>query len=99
MGAIVKSRIPAIVALLAMCACVSSSEIVPSGPDTYLIVGRANGGLNAGKGTIEATKKANDFCAGKHKVADIKNIETHGNAAVFGENANITFACIDATTH
>jgi hypothetical protein len=44
-------------ALLA--ACVSTSEVVPAGKDSYMIVGRAQGGMNAGKSKIESVKEAN----------------------------------------
>ena len=75
--------------------CVSSSDIVPVGKDSYLISGRANGGLNAGKGTIEATKRANAYCAGQNKFMIIRRVDTNGNEAVFGESANIIFSCVD----
>jgi len=45
-----------------MASCVTSSDIVPVGKDSYLITGRASGGLNAGKGLIQATQRANTFC-------------------------------------
>jgi hypothetical protein len=66
---------------------VSTTDIVPVGKDSYLISGRANGGLNAGKGTLQATQKANAYCATQHKFMIIRRVDTNGNAAVFGESA------------
>jgi len=76
-----------------MAACVSSSEVVPVGNGRYLITGRASGGLNAGKETTEATKAANAYCARLGKKMILQNLDKTGNAAVFGENINLTFTC------
>ena len=73
--------------------CVSSSEVVPIGNGRYLITGRASGGLNAGKETTEATKVANAYCATQSKQMVLQNLDKTGNAAVFGENINLTFTC------
>jgi hypothetical protein len=68
---------------------VSSSEIVPVGNGSYMIRGRASGGLNAGKGTTEAEQKANSFCASKGKQMVLQSLNQTGNAAVFGEWINL----------
>lgn len=80
------------VALLTV-GCVSSSEVVPIGNGRYMITGRASGGLNAGKETTAATKAANAYCAKQSKQMVLLNLDKTGNAAVFGENINITFTC------
>jgi hypothetical protein len=74
--------------------CVSTTDVVPVGKDSYLISGRANGGLNAGKGTIQATQKANAYCASQNKFMIVRRIDTNGNAAVFGESASLYFSCV-----
>lgn len=75
--------------------CVSSSDVVPAGKDSYLVTGRANGGLNAGKGIIHATQQANAYCAREQKFMIIRHVETTGNAAIFGETASLIFSCVD----
>jgi hypothetical protein len=75
--------------------CVSSSEVVPIGNGRYMITGRASGGLNAGKETTQATKEANAYCAKQNKQMVLQNLDKNGNAAIFGENINITFTCED----
>lgn len=60
------------------------SDVVKTGPDTYLIVGHASGGMNSGKGSVEAIKKANEYCAGQHLTAQVVNMQQVGNASVFG---------------
>jgi hypothetical protein len=80
-------------AVILVSACVSSSEVVPIGNGRYMITGRASGGLNAGKETTQATKAANAYCAKESKQMVLQNLDTTGNAAVFGENINLTFSC------
>ncbi len=87
--------IPALICLAIVTACVSSSEVVPIGNGRYMITGRASGGLNAGKETTEATKAANTYCARQSKQMVLQNLDKTGNAAVFGENINLTFSCED----
>lgn len=77
---------------LMLTACVSSSEVTPIGND-YLITSSAKGGLNSGKGIIQATKKANDYCLNMGKTAVIRHTETHGTAEFGGENTQLIFGC------
>jgi len=78
---------------LILTGCVSASEVVPVGNGRYMITGRASGGLNAGKETTEATKEANAYCAKQNRRMVLQNLDKTGNAAVFGENINLTFSC------
>jgi hypothetical protein len=80
-------------ALTLLAGCVSTSEVVPIGDGRYMITGRASGGLNAGKETTEATKAANAYCAKQSKQMVLQDLDKTGNAAVFGENINLTFRC------
>jgi hypothetical protein len=80
-------------ALALLASCVSTSEVVPIGDGRYMITGRASGGLNAGKETTEATKAANAYCAKQSKQMVLQDLDKTGNAAVFGENINLTFRC------
>src|SRR5579862_9406794 len=65
--------------------CVSSSEIVPAGKDSYLVAGKAVGGSNSGESIIAATKAANAYCATQHKFMVIRNTSTGGSAGFGGE--------------
>lgn len=77
---------------LILAGCVSSSEVTPIGRD-YLITSTAKGGMNGGKGIIEATKKANAYCAGMGKTVVVRHTETHGTAEFGGENNQLIFGC------
>jgi hypothetical protein len=82
-----------VLGVIVLAGCVSASEVVPVGNGRYMITGRASGGLNAGKETTEATKAANAFCAKQNKQMVLQNLDKTGNAAVFGENIDLTFTC------
>jgi hypothetical protein len=77
----------------AVTGCVSASEVQPIGNGRFMITGRASGGLNAEKETTQATKDANAYCAKLGKQMVLQNVDTTGNAAVFGENVSLTFTC------
>jgi hypothetical protein len=76
--------------------CVSASEIVPAGKDTYMVAGRANGGPAAGGSSIEAMKAANAFCAKQQKLVMIRNTSTSGSAGFGGEQSTLIFSCLTA---
>jgi hypothetical protein len=76
-------------------ACVSTSEVVPAGKDSYMIVGSANGGPVAGKSIIAATKQANAYCEQQGKVMEIRNTSAAGIAGFGGEHSNLIFSCLD----
>jgi hypothetical protein len=75
-------------------ACASSSEVIPSGKDSYMVIGSANGGMMAGHSMLEATKTANAYCAKLQKVMIIRHTETGGNAGFGGEHSNLIFSCV-----
>lgn len=83
-----------LVAVLSGCV-VSNSEIVPAGKDTYLVSGKAVGGINSGESLIAATKAANAYCATQKKVMVIRNTSTGGNAGFGGEHSQLIFSCVD----
>jgi hypothetical protein len=76
-------------------ACVSNSEIVPAGKDSYLVTGAANGGMESGKSMIAATKAANQYCGKMNKVMIIRRTDTGGSAGFGGEHSNLIFSCVD----
>jgi hypothetical protein len=86
-------RLVALSLCILIAGCVSASDVQPIGNGRYMITGRASGGLNAGKETTEATKEANAYCAKQSKQMVLQNLDKTGDAAIFGENVNITFTC------
>ena len=80
----------------ALSGCVSTTEIVPAGKDSFMIAGAAQGGMNSGHSIIAATKAANDYCAKQGKVMQIRNTSTAGSAGFGGEHSNLIFSCLSA---
>jgi hypothetical protein len=64
------------------------------GKDSYMISGRAAGGLNAGKGNVAALQQANAYCANMGKFAIVRRIDTNGIAALGAESTQIVFSCV-----
>ncbi len=77
-------------------ACVSSSEIVPVGKDSYVVNGRAMGGVVGGESIIAASKAANAFCEKQGKFVVVRSTETSGHAAWGGERSGLIFSCVTA---
>lgn len=73
-----------------------ASEVIPAGKDSYMVAGKAVGGINSGQSLIAATKEANQFCARQGKFMIIRNTETGGNAGFGGEHSNLIFSCVTA---
>ncbi len=86
-------KIVVIIVLIAGCA--STSEIVPAGKDSYMVVGQARGGaMMSGKSIVEATKAANAFCAQKGLNMQIRSTNTDGSATWTAETSKLIFSCL-----
>lgn len=79
---------------LAIAGCVTTSEVVPAGKDSYMIGASAAGGTEGGQSLIAATKAANAYCAALKKVMLIRNTTTGGSAGLGGEHSNLIFSCV-----
>lgn len=73
--------------------CVTTSEIVPAGKDSYMVAGTGVGGLGQGKDGIAALKAANSYCAKMGKFMQIlrKDGESNFNAT----STNLIFSCLN----
>ncbi len=77
--------------------CVSMSDVVPVGKDTYMISGSSRA-FAAGGGTLRADllKEAARYCAKENKVLIMKN--STAKDMVFGQSAahsDVIFRCLD----
>jgi hypothetical protein len=87
----------AIAALLCtLAACVTTSEVVPTGKDTYLLTSSARGGLDPGAQVIAATKKANEYCEAQRLKMVVKKLDTSGVPMWTPERSTLAFACVAA---
>lgn len=74
-------------------ACAGISEIVPTGPDTYVVQARRHGILREGTGGIEVLKRANAFCAAQNRTMVAGETNVSGNPALGFEVTRLTFSC------
>jgi len=85
-----------IVVTAALTACVSTSEVVPMGKDSYMISSSSNGGPG-GNGAhvsrIEAAKAANRYCDAKGLHMVVRNLggTTFG---LSGGTSELIFSCV-----
>jgi hypothetical protein len=81
-------------ACLTLSACVSTSEVVPMGKDSYMLNATSRGGLYAGDEAIAAAKSANEFCnkLGKHMI--VRRTGTEGVAGLGPVTATFIFSCV-----
>ena len=86
-----KIKICALTLLLA--GCVTTSEVVPTGPHAYLLTATARGGLDPGAQIIAATKKANDYCATLGQKMVLTKLDTAGVPMWTPEHSTLAFTC------
>ena len=85
-----------ILPFLFLTSCASISDIVPAGPDTYLVTG-SDLSIGASGAQIKADlyKKASDFCATQGKVFEPVDTSSVDYRVFRGTaNAEVTFRCI-----
>jgi hypothetical protein len=85
-----------IVALLVvgLVGCVSTSEIVPAGRDSYLLMATSRGGLFAGQERIDGLKAANRYCEQQDRHMIIRRTDTNGIPGVGPMTNSLVFSCV-----
>lgn len=78
---------------LALAGCVSTSEIVPAGKDTYMVTGASHGGAAGGKEGAAALKAANAHCEKMGKHLQIRR--TDSGYSLNYASMNLIFSCLD----
>jgi hypothetical protein len=84
----------AVLFILIMAGCVSTSDIVPAGKDSYMVQSSARGGLVMGSENVNALKAANAYCAGMGKVMQIRRTDT--STSLNYAAASLIFSCLSA---
>ena len=87
----------ALVLSVTLAGCVSSTEIVPVGPDSFMIGATTRGGAFMGEAPIVAAKAANQHCAtlGRHMVIRRTDSTVEGLNNI-GTNT-LVFSCVTET--
>ena len=86
--------------ILFLTSCVSISDVVPAGPDTYRLSGKDRSmGANGESVTTELFKHASDHCALEGKTFEPVNSTSENYRPFVGlAHAELTFHCISRVT-
>ena len=76
-----------------LAACLGTSEVVKTAPDTYLVIGHADSGLHSGQGPLAAAKRANEFCVAQGREAEMIEMKTRGIPGLTEMDTDYTFKC------
>jgi len=90
-----KAVLAVALASIGMVACASTSDVVPTGPDTYMVAaGGVVGASSSGPQLAKAQKEAADFC--KKQGKQVETISTSETPSGFGKSASgrVNFRCI-----
>jgi hypothetical protein len=80
---------------LGLAACSTVSEVVPMGKDTYMVGSSARGGFTSDAEVKSlAIKRANEYCSGQGKVAQVTSSSSTGVQMWTPQNSEVQFACI-----
>lgn len=84
-----------VVTCLSLTACMSTSEVVPVGKDTYMLSARASGLLaSSSEVPIEAMKAANVHCASLGRRMIIRRTDTQGIPGLTDMSSSLIFSCV-----
>jgi hypothetical protein len=75
--------------------CVTTSQIVPAGKDTYMISAANDACGNCTPPQIRATEQASAYCAKMSKAMTVKNAEEQTFDIGAGKRYTLTFSCND----
>lgn len=80
---------------MVLAGCVTTSEVVPAGKDSYMVTVSARGAA-AGDGRIESLKAANAYCATSSRHMIIRRTDTSGIAiGALPVTTALVFSCVD----
>jgi hypothetical protein len=84
-----------LILLLAVAGCVSTSEVVPVGKDTYMVGTQVQGGMESWTEIkARSIKSANDYCDKRGQTMTLQgDVKTSGVRGWTPQNAEVTFKC------
>ena len=83
-----------VLAVLGAAGCVSVSEVIPVGKDTYTVSAEMSGQFPSWSDVKQlAMKRANEHCGSMGRYMTIGKWETHGARGWTPLNAELTFEC------
>lgn len=93
-------KVALLILCLSMTGCASHSDIVPIGPDTYMVSrGAATGFSGLGTLKAETIQEANQYCINKNKNIRVVNTTESSPPYILGNfpRVEIQFMCLEET--
>lgn len=82
-------------AALVTAGCSSVSAVTSTGPNSYMVGSNAHGGFSSDTEVKAlAINRANEFCAGQGKVAQVTGSSSSGVQMWTPQNSEVQFACV-----
>jgi 2-iminobutanoate/2-iminopropanoate deaminase len=78
---------------LVVAGCVSTDNIVPAGPDTYMISAANDRCSSCIPPRVRATNKASDYCAKRNETMVVKDTVEQTFDINYGKSYKLTFSC------
>lgn len=81
--------------VLLLTGCASSTGVVPTGKDTFMVGGKAMAlGASRHDATADAYREANAFCASHGKIVEVVKVDSLERSFARFPNANLEFRCV-----
>lgn len=91
----IRLRLVSVLAMaMGMSACMTTSQIVPAGADTYMVSAANDTCGNCTPAEIRATQQASAYCAAQGKTMVVKDTQEHTFDIGFGHRTTLTFSCV-----
>ncbi len=89
------ARHVAALAALVVAACSSVTEVIRTGPNSYMVGANAHGGFRSDTEVKAlAIKRANEYCAQQGKFAQVTLTNSTGTQMWTPQNAEVSFTCV-----
>lgn len=89
-------KIIVLASVVALAGCVSTTEVVELGRDSYMVGTSARGGGQTRTEVMQISiKRANEFCAAKGLVMVVDHVESSGITGLTSRESQLTFLCVD----
>jgi hypothetical protein len=93
----IRNGLMALALVLSLSACISSSDVVPMGPDTYMVSTHQQGGIASPGGLVgRSATKANAYCAAMSKQMVPDGVQSQQNLWFNSTDNTFMFRCYAA---
>ena len=81
--------------VLLLAGCASTSDVVSTGPDTYLVTAHGSPGVSSGGAQkVKAIREAESYCKSKGKTYQVLKAEDQASGFGRAASAEVEFRCV-----